>query len=97
MLAVSDVTRLFLDAGGPAAVAALGWWLSAKFRKTEEAARVAAESVANKTQSIVEHHEAIDQSRHRENLSNFKELRHDIQTILIRLARAGINGDEARR
>jgi hypothetical protein len=95
-----DPIRLFFDAGGPAAVGALGWWLSGKFRKADDNARVIAETVAVRAQQAIDRHEKIDQDRHVENLSNFheandtfKEVNETLQAIEVRLARAGINGN----
>jgi hypothetical protein len=74
------------DIAAPGSVGLLGWWLSGRFRKTEEIARVAADKVEAKTEAMIEKHEIVDQGRHEENLKNFYDIK-------VRLARAGINGD----
>jgi hypothetical protein len=55
--------QLIVMAGGPAAVACLGWWLSGKFRDMERA----------NTQALATH-ENEDQRRHVENLRRFGRL-----------------------
>ena len=72
-------------AATPTAVFCLGWWLSGQFRKVETTAREAAEKVELKTQQVIEHHEEIDQERHKENVEN-------ITQIKLILARNGMNG-----
>lgn len=88
------VFRLFIDAGGPGAVAVLGWWLAGKFRKVEENARSYAEAIGDKAEAAIDRHEAIDQSRHEENLKNLKEINGTINSLQVRMARAGINGHD---
>ena len=58
-----DLVQNFLFAGGPAAVACLGWWLSGRFRAIEQAYM--------KALAI---HEADDERRHIENLGRFGEI-----------------------
>ena len=62
-------------------------------RTAEERSRVGAEAVAVKAAEALDRHEADDQRRHEENLGNFKEVSRENQEILVRLARAGINGE----
>lgn len=60
---MDPTTQLLVMAGGPAAVACLGWWLSGKFRDMERA----------NTQALATH-ENEDQRRHLENLGRFGTL-----------------------
>jgi hypothetical protein len=52
-----------VQAGGPAAVACLGWWLSGKFQDVKDDAR----------KNLTEH-EIKDQCRHEENIQRFTRL-----------------------
>lgn len=82
----SDIIfQMIRDLAAPGSVGLLGWWLSGRFRKTEELARKAAEEVEVKTEVTMEKHEVIDQKRHEENLRNFNDIR-------VILARSGLNG-----
>ena len=98
-----EVVKLILAIITPGGVAGLGWWLHGVIRNTEEKARIAAEnvavvarqgieSVAAKAEAQLDKHEAEDQRRHEENLGNFEKGRDVMQEILVRMARAGING-----
>ena len=98
-----EIVKLILAIVTPGGVAGLGWWLHGVIRNTEDKARLAAESVAvvakrgiesvaAKAEAQLDKHEAEDQRRHEENLGNFDKARDLMQDILIRLARAGING-----
>jgi hypothetical protein len=51
-----------------------------------------AKLVADKAEAALDKHEEMDQRRHEENLGNFEKGRDVMQEILVRLARAGING-----
>jgi hypothetical protein len=67
---MDEFIKYAFGAGGPAAVAALGWWLSGRFRNIE------------RTQAAVLYaHENEDQKRHEENLLRFS----DIKEALARL------------
>jgi len=54
---------LVLTAVAPGSVAALGWWLSGRFRAIEKAYTAALAT-----------HEVQDQTRHEENLDRFSEI-----------------------
>ena len=85
-VAATDIlVQAVRDIAAPGSVGLLGWWLSGRFRHTEEVARLAAEKVEAKTELAIEHHEVVDQSRHEENLKNFSDIR-------VILARYGLNG-----
>jgi hypothetical protein len=67
---MDEIVKYALQAGGPAAVGALGWWLSGQFRKIERA-----------QSATLGAHEKEDQKRHEENLLRFG----DISAALARL------------
>jgi hypothetical protein len=95
--AVRDITA-------PGAVGLLGWWLSGRFRKTEERADTKAESVAlmaiNAADKVavmakegINDHEIIDRERHVENKEALKEISDKVSEMSLILARNGINGN----
>ena len=90
--AVDQIWSYILQAGGPAAVACLGWWLSGRFRSVEENSRKQAELVAEKAAETIDRHELVDQRRHRENQEAIKETSDSVSDIKLILARNGING-----
>jgi hypothetical protein len=60
---MDEVMKYAFGAGGPAAVAALAWWLSGQFRKVEHAQA-----------AMLGKHEKEDQKRHEENLGRFETI-----------------------
>jgi hypothetical protein len=60
---VDDLTKYFVLAGGPAAVACLGWWLSGKFQEVKDDA-----------QAMLKSHELRDNKRHEDNLNRFNAI-----------------------
>lgn len=83
----ADVILEIIKASSPLAVAGLGWWLSGRFRKVEEAGNERLTKITDAFRSAIQDHERVDQKRHEENLGRFANIR-------VMLARAGLNGHE---
>ena len=85
--------QLVRDLAAPGSVGVLGWWLSGRFRKTEERADKKAEAVAAAAKDAIDDHEIIDRVRHAENKNSLKEISEKVSDISLTLARNGINGN----
>lgn len=64
------------ERAGPAIIAimGLGWWLSGRFRKSEERADSRIDKLADDTRLQLNEHENRDQFRHEENLRRFEKI-----------------------
>lgn len=67
---MNPILQFFLEAGGPAAVGGLGWWLSNRFRASEELQRKALAA-----------HEEKDMERHEQNLERFETISVELATL----------------
>lgn len=96
----NTVTTLIAIGGPIGAVFTLGWWLSGRFRKAENAQRDRIDELATNQRDRVDElaaahreqldaHETRDQERHDENLERFR-------TISVSLAKLGASNGSAR-
>lgn len=78
----ATITTLLAVGGPMLSVAALGWWLSGRFRKVEIAQRDKLDELSQLHREQLDAHEEKDQERHEDNLERFR-------TISVSLAQLG--------